>query len=87
MDYHNAELDISLCAKHFIAIVSEVPNPECNYCLGTGQYLWHTENCANEHCALAAGYEDCEGEMVDCDCSILDNILRRKHDERKNSSI
>lgn len=46
--------------------VKSLHNPSCEYCLGTGQYYWHTSNCNNDNCALAGG-----GETVKCDCTLM----------------
>jgi hypothetical protein len=43
-------------------------NPDCDYCHGAGEYQTHLSSCQSEHCALAAGYDDCAGRMERCDC-------------------
>jgi hypothetical protein len=52
----------------------EIHNPDCEYCLGTGEYYWHSSDCKNDDCRLAGGYGDCAGEMSQCGCSISDRL-------------
>lgn len=61
-----------LCSQCFLTALSELPNPDCEHCLGEGEYYWHSENCDNDLCSLAGGYNDCAGRIVDCNCSILE---------------
>lgn len=63
-----------LCAQCFLIAFSELPNPDCEYCYGEGEYYWHSGDCENNLCCLAGGYEDCNGKMIDCDCSIFDDL-------------
>ena len=62
-----------LCERCFLDALSRLPNPDCEYCLGQGEYYWHSEDCDNDLCVLAGGYDDCIGQMIDCDCSIFDD--------------
>jgi hypothetical protein len=61
-----------LDADEGIELLSNMPNPDCEYCLGTGEYYWHSSDCKNDDCHLAGGYGDCAGEMSQCGCSISD---------------
>ena len=63
-----------LCAQCFLIAFSEIPNPDCETCGGQGEYLTHSYECEDDLCALAGGYHDCTGMVVDCDCSIFDSI-------------
>ena len=60
------------CASCVIEAVKKLPNPDCGYCLGDGEYLTHSSDCDDDLCILSAGYHDCKGQMMDCNCSILD---------------
>lgn len=62
------------CSVCIVTAIKMLPNPDCEYCLGQGEYYWHSGGCTNDLCALAAGYDDCEGQMIDCSCSILDGV-------------
>ena len=42
---------------------------DCDYCHGRGISFGHTPACTSEHCALAAGYDDCAGELQPCACT------------------
>lgn len=44
-------------------------DPNCAYCNGTGERFWHTKDCDNEDCALAAGLYDCMGQVERCPCT------------------
>lgn len=70
----NSEKLRSLCSVCLLNTIKQLPNPDCEYCLGAGEYLGHSEYCENDLCALAAGNEDCIGQMIECDCSILDGV-------------
>jgi hypothetical protein len=61
-----------LCGPCFLVAFSELPNPDCENCLGMGQYLAHSNDCNDDLCVLAGGYHDCRGNLQECDCSILD---------------
>jgi hypothetical protein len=61
-----------LCAVCFLKAFTRLPNPDCPYCSGTGECYTHSPDCNDDLCALAGGYHDCGGVVVDCDCSILD---------------
>lgn len=39
-------------------------------CGGTGEYLGHAAGCVYDHCALAGGIHDCDGQVVRCGPSI-----------------
>jgi len=41
----------------------------CEYCHGSGEYYWHTEDCKSDYCALAGGPGDCRGQVVQCGCN------------------
>jgi hypothetical protein len=43
-------------------------DPDCEYCAGTGERLWHSSDCRSEFCALALGYDDCIGRVETCPC-------------------
>jgi hypothetical protein len=60
------------CVACIIGAVESMPYPECEYCHGEGEYYRHSQDCDSDLCALAGGYEDCAGEIVKCDCCILD---------------
>jgi hypothetical protein len=60
------------CRECLLIAISSLPNPDCEYCLGQGQYYWHSQDCDNDYCALAGGYGDCQGRVEECECSILD---------------
>lgn len=62
-----------LCARCLLKAFSDLPNPDCEVCLGQGEYYFHSDDCDDDLCALAGGYHDCTGKVVDCDCSIFDN--------------
>ncbi len=51
--------------------------------MGASEYYWHTSDCEDDLCCLAGGYHDCDGEVVDCDCSILDRVLITSKESRK----
>ncbi len=61
-------------SRHCSICIKKLPDPDCEYCLGEGEFYWHSDDCANDDCALAGGYGDCEGQMGECSCSILDGI-------------
>lgn len=62
-----------LCSQCFLAAFSELPNPDCECCMGEGEYYTHSDDCEDDLCALAGGYHDCSGKVVDCNCSIIDD--------------
>ena len=43
-------------------------DPDCEYCGGSGERYWHTEDCRSDFCALAGGIEDCLGQVGPCPC-------------------
>lgn len=65
----------NLCSQCFLSAFSELPNPNCEYCYGEGEYYWHSEDCDDESCCLAGGYHDCSGKVVSCGCSIFDDLI------------
>ena len=38
----------------------------CPECLGSGEVMWHAEDCHSDLCSLAGGYHDCLGMIVPC---------------------
>ena len=60
------------CSVCIVAAISQLPNPDCEYCMGEGAYYGHSHDCDNDGCVLAGGFYDCRGQMIKCDCSILD---------------
>jgi hypothetical protein len=62
------------CSVCVVKAIKQLPNPDCEYCLGQGEYYWHSSDCINDLCALAGGYGDCEGQMTDCNCSVSDGL-------------
>lgn len=62
-----------LCGQCFLIAFSKFPNPDCENCLGMGEYLAHSDDCNSDLCVLAGGYHDCNGTLQECDCSILDS--------------
>lgn len=48
------------------AVRREDPCPDCG---GQGERFEHAPGCDNDLCALAAGYDDCAGEVVACRCT------------------
>lgn len=44
------------------------PDQNCPTCGGVGEYYTHTSDCEDRFCALAGGYHDCPGEVVECEC-------------------
>jgi hypothetical protein len=55
--------------KGLIALYEEKRDPDCPMCYGTGEYFWHTPNCESDFCVLAGGVDDCDGEVVECNCT------------------
>ncbi len=60
-----------LCSQCFLDAFSELPDPDCETCLGQGEYYTHSDECDDDLCALAGGYHDCKGKVVGCDCSLI----------------
>lgn len=58
--------------KTFYRVVEEtpecVPDPECQYCAGSGEVLWHTDDCRNDDCALNGDIDSCDGQIEPCTC-------------------
>lgn len=46
----------------------DASDPECPWCHGTGSYLVHAHDCADDNCALTNRASSCEAVEVDCDC-------------------
>lgn len=63
------------CSVCIVAAISRVPNLDCEYCMGEGEYYGHSSDCDNDDCALAGGCHDCMGQMIECHCSILDGVF------------
>jgi hypothetical protein len=64
-----------LCGQCFLIAFSEIPDPDCEHCQGNREYYWHSEDCTNDLCSLAGGYDDCQGRMIVCGCSIFDKYI------------
>ena len=62
------------CTYCITVAIAKLPNPDCHYCYGNGDYYWHSDDCHNDDCVLAGGYDDCNGKMISCDCSMLDGL-------------
>lgn len=62
------------CSVCIVKAIKQLPDPNCTYCLGNGEYLGHSPDCENDLCALAAAYDDCDAQMFVCGCSMLDGI-------------
>ncbi len=62
------------CRVCILDAIKKLPNPDCEHCLGEGEYYWHNSYCLNDDCVLAGGYDDCNGQIIDCNCSILDGV-------------
>lgn len=62
------------CSVCIVKAVQRLPNPDCEYCLGGGEFQAHSNDCTNDFCALSGGYDDCEGQICECSCSILDGV-------------
>lgn len=43
-------------------------DPNCEWCGGTGERYFHTEDCRSEFCALAGSIADCAGQVEVCPC-------------------
>lgn len=41
----------------------------CEQCHGAGEYFTHSEDCADDLCALNGDYHSCEGQVLPCDCT------------------
>jgi len=44
-------------------------NPACPYCYGTGERYWHSDDCADDLCALNGDMHSCAGQMEHCPCA------------------
>lgn len=61
--------DPMLAAKASVeAYDAAMPDPECPYCGGTGERLWHAPGRDYDDCALAGGIDDCNGQLEECPC-------------------
>lgn len=68
------------CSECIIKAAESTPNPDCEYCSGVGEYFRHSDSCKDEWCAYtddpttAPTEGTCEGEVISCNCSILDRF-------------
>lgn len=65
----------AICSRCAWQRIAGLPDPDCENCGGQGEYYWHSEDCHNDDCALAGGYGECEGRIIDCGCSLFDGVL------------
>ncbi len=69
-----------LCSSCFLEALSELPDPDCEICLGQGECYTHSDDCEDDLCALAGGYHDCNGIVESCGCSIFDHTSEEAGD-------
>jgi hypothetical protein len=43
-------------------------DPDCDCCHGAGEFFAHADDCYNDNCGLAGGFDDCQGQVIQCDC-------------------
>ena len=58
----------------------------CDDCLGRGEYFTHTDDCADDLCALNGDYHSCVGRVMRCGCmpnaeAHANSCREGKHDE------
>lgn len=59
----------------------------CEYCGGTGERYWHSDNCRNEDCPLNGGIDSCSGQLELCPCvryvpgRLMDKMIRAHEEE------
>ncbi len=46
------------------------PNPNCQYCYGSGHRFFHSDDCGDELCALNGDMHSCAGKLEPCPCAL-----------------